>query len=161
VAALHTILPDLDLLDQGYTNNRDLHNVSKHFAEVLLRYDFWDSCEWWYHIKWLHGGLENLMKTGKPGILQRNKDAPPELFSRMWEDEFTMAGDEFKLEDILHFQEIRILWQNLTNLGRVYEEVCRCWYLPNAMMNPVSAKMKGHSRSARDRTVLVVKSVQN
>jgi hypothetical protein len=113
----------------GYTKNRDLEAVSKRYAQILLRYDFWQSCDWWIHIKWLHSGLERLVNTGIPGIMQRTNEVLPKSLSERWEDEFTLPGEDFTLDDILRFQDIRTLWNNLANLSRVHEEVCRQWHL--------------------------------
>lgn len=118
----------------GYTKNRDLQPVSKQYAQILLRYDFWQSCDWWIHIKWLHSGLERFVNTGIPGIMQRTNEVLPKSLSERWEDDFTLPGEDFTLDDILRFQDIRTLWNNLANLSRVHEEVCRQWHLPMGIL---------------------------
>src|SRR5438552_6497788 len=58
----------------GYTKTHDLDRVSRLYAHIVLRYDFWQSCDWWPHIKWLHSGLKGLVNTGTPGIMKRTKE---------------------------------------------------------------------------------------
>jgi hypothetical protein len=45
----------------------------------------------------------------------------------IWEN---AEGDIFTLSETLDIHEIRSLWIRLDNLGRVYEEICREWFLP-------------------------------
>ena len=42
----------------------------------------------------------------------------------------TFGEGEYTLDEVLLFQEIRALWHQLSNLGAIYEEVCREWFLP-------------------------------
>lgn len=116
----------------GYTRNSDLQTAANHFAHILLRYDFWERCEFWYPIGYAHRGLQNLLRTGTPGVLvatdegrSRAEETEPE--GAVWTDQF---GESHSLKAVLQINDVRALWNQLANLGKVHEEVCREWFLP-------------------------------
>lgn len=113
-----------------YTSNQELEARTKYFAQILLRYDFWSSCRWWFPIYEAHRHLQDLLNTGSPGLMKWNHDQVPEEFrEQTWTDGFS-DGEEYSFEEIHRLQEVRILWDQLANLGSIYEEICREWFLP-------------------------------
>lgn len=116
----------------SYVSDQDLLNVAKSYAEILLRYDFWESSIW-FLLSHFQGALRNFLETGVPGTMKYDVDAIRQAQERkgeFWESEFTRPGETSTLDEIFRFQEIRTLWANLANLSRVYEEMCRAWFLP-------------------------------
>jgi hypothetical protein len=113
-----------------YTNNVHLKEAATHFANILLRYDFWKSCEVWFPIGHTYQGLEKLLRDGTPGIQHTAEDVAHRSAQEgtAWTDE---RGDEaYTLMELPALQEIRTLWHQLANLGRMSEEICREWFLP-------------------------------
>lgn len=114
----------------SYVPTQKLDEQAKHFAEILLRYDFWNSCPWWFPIAAAHQHLQNFLDTGRPGLMQYDYSQLPEgLRNQFWTDPSDGTG-EYLLEEIQRFQEIRMLWDQLVNLGSIHEEICREWFLP-------------------------------
>ena len=112
-----------------YTRDSDLLRVAQHFATIDLRYDFWDSTEFWFAIHHYHQGLLNIVKTGFPSLMKRSNNIADisELEGSIW------TNDEMEprsLSEIMNIMEMRSFWEQLANLGMVYEEVCREWFLP-------------------------------
>jgi hypothetical protein len=109
-----------------YTRDTDFNRTTKHFAAVLLQYDFWSRCEAWGLIEYLHQGLQRFQRTGSPGQM-RQHSAPKVEANNRWKDEL---GDEYSIEEVLKFSEISSLWESLSNVGNTFEEICREWFLP-------------------------------
>jgi len=112
-----------------YTSDADLVSVARHFAQVNLRYDFWTSSDFWFAITHAHRGLANFLRDGHPGQTWRS----PDVAERTQKEGSVWTNDEmtsFTLSEALDLQDIRTLWSQLANLGRIYEEICREWFLP-------------------------------
>jgi hypothetical protein len=118
----------------GYVDNEDLRNRAAYFARVLLRFDFWKSCEWWILIAHLHQALVAFSETGSPGLMKLNPEAVTNLDmdERSWTDSYS-GYREYSRRELMEFQEIRQLWDQLANLGNVFEEICREWFLPTPL----------------------------
>jgi len=113
------------------TDNDQLLQQAEYFARVLLRYDFWNSCDWWEPIALYYKSLVLFSKTGSPGLMTENQQ--DRLYERkeapQWSDGWS-GNSEYTLDQIRSFQEIRLLWDHLENIGNIYEEICREWFLP-------------------------------
>lgn len=116
-----------------YVHNEQLADQAAYFARVLLRYDFWDSCQWWGLIAHVHEALLRFAGTGSPGLMRMAEGATlPDYDERCWTDGFS-GHREYSRRELLRFQEIRQLWDELANVGNVYEEICREWFLPTPL----------------------------
>lgn len=123
----------------NYTSNSELINRANHFAEVLLRYDFWQSCDWWKPIGEAYIQLCNLLQDGKPHLWDYQAKHKDELLtSEGWQDNFCHSDETYSYKEIEQFRDIRLLWQQLANLGAIYEEICREWFLPTDLGNLTS-----------------------
>lgn len=113
-----------------YTDNASLRETTTHFAKLLLRYDFWTACDFWFPIRHAHQGLENLLRDGTTGQQRIDVEVVRHLTERgaVWTDDH--SGEACTLPELLAFQEIRTLWDQLANLGHIHEEICREWFLP-------------------------------
>jgi hypothetical protein len=105
-----------------YTTSRsELTSMANHFASRIANYDFWDDTEIWSVIKVYDLALRRFIATGDPGLVA------------------TVGGSESKeshdteLAEFLHRNRTLQLWKALSLLSRVYEDVCREWYLPTAL----------------------------
>jgi hypothetical protein len=111
----------------GYAlDSPDFPALTRHFAEILLRYDFWANTEMWGAIPIYGAHIYRFFNTGSPGLMKRD-DSAIEAFAK---------GDEEYAEEVragLSKQEIVQLWDSLALLPRNYEEVCREWFLPTGV----------------------------
>lgn len=92
---------------------------------MLLRYDFWESTEWWTVIRHYHDQLRLLSLTEPAGL-----------------SEISFRGDEFGVLEVhgeegeaaaVEVEKVWMVWRGLAALGRLYEEVCREWWLPTQL----------------------------
>jgi hypothetical protein len=111
----------------AYTSNHDLAEVTTHFAKILLRYDFWESCEFWAPIKFAYDDLQRFLRDGTPQTPSEEVLRWSQEEGRAWTDD---GIEEYTLAELAQFHAIRNLWQQLSGLGKIYEEVCREWFLP-------------------------------
>lgn len=117
-----------------YVDNEGLRQRAEHFARILLRFDFWRSCDWWRLIAHLHQALVALSDSGSPSIMMLNPEAASkmDLDEQGWTDGHS-GNREYSLRELMQFHEIRQLWDRLANAGNVFEEVCREWFLPTSL----------------------------
>jgi|CXWL01.1.fsa_nt_gi hypothetical protein len=101
----------------------DLMRLAKHFASLLVNYDFWDDTPMWSVIPYYGIALKRFLAEGSPGLTQVNEEGVA-LASH--------GSEESRQEIIAHLaeQEIPELWRCLAILPRNYEELCREWFLP-------------------------------
>jgi hypothetical protein len=117
-----------------YVDNEELPRLASHFSQILLRFDFWKACEWWKLIAYLHQSLLTFSKSGSPGLMRLNATATSnlELDEPSWTDGYS-GYREYSRRELMRFQEIRQLWDQLANVGNVFEEICREWFLPTSI----------------------------
>jgi hypothetical protein len=99
----------------------DIVRQARYFADRISHYDFWHDLEMWRIVGRYSVALDNLIRTGKPGMLEV-KVAPGNGL-------LPSGGGDIEL--ISH--DILALWSGLALLGRNYEDVCREWFLPTAL----------------------------
>lgn len=114
-----------------YVDDADLLETSQRFARFLLRSDVWNSCSFWLPIAMAHENLKSLLKDGNPRVFgmppSANANEPP---ARTWVGPSGNESNLYTRDEVLRFMEIRTLWNQLANIGRIHEEICREWFLP-------------------------------
>ncbi len=122
--------PDLESYD---ARSRELLNLARHFLTVLLRYNFWTRIPEWPLIRAshdeliaLHGFLrdENVERDAA-ALLRYLREAP-----HAWYDTELL---ERELPDYVRhivLTHVLMIWSRLSNLGGIYEETAREWFLP-------------------------------
>jgi Domain of unknown function (DUF4365) len=117
-----------------YVDNEDLRQRAAYFSQILLRFDFWKSCDWWRVIAHLHQALASFSESGSPGLMRLSLEATSnlDLDEPGWTDGYS-SNREYSRRELMQLQEIRQLWDQLANVGNVFEEVCREWFLPTSL----------------------------
>lgn len=109
-------------------SHKHFNTMARHFASMLMRYDFWDDTEMWAIIEHYGTALKRFIETGTPEVMRFKPKDQAILKSILGEeaedDETDHQLEYFRRKDILE------LWRVLTVLPRNYEEFCREWYLP-------------------------------
>ncbi|HSU29586.1 MAG TPA: DUF4365 domain-containing protein [Bryobacteraceae bacterium] len=116
----------------AYVPNPDVSRVARHFAEIILRYDFWLSSEFWPIIRVLHDSLQRFLRFGVSGLVR----LPDEVITRSSEEGAIWEADDGTVgtfSEMMECNAIRSLWRRLELLGRIHEEICREWFLPTHM----------------------------
>lgn len=119
-----------------YVYNESLIETAQYFANILLRYDFWTQDGLWHPMKRAHEHLRNLVITGNPRLFEstniNNNDHQEEDEEENWTTLYS-GNRAFSEREIYVFMQIRALWDQLENLGAMYEEICREWSLPTSL----------------------------
>ncbi|MBF9018635.1 MULTISPECIES: DUF4365 domain-containing protein [unclassified Oceanispirochaeta] len=101
---------------------------AKYQATKLLMLDIWYQENEWRPINSLYSDLKTLAETGTLNKFNGNYSDDdciweiPELGNRL----YSRQGFDI-------FTSIKMLWNQLSNLGAVYEDTCREWNLPSYM----------------------------
>jgi hypothetical protein len=121
----------------GYSSIEDIRNsefigFSKHFLEIASAYDFWDTTYAWPAIKL---AKINLDRTSKLIQVIVSGDEIKPILTEQFNDrgEWTDLRESFTAYFLL--EEIVSTFNNLANLGNIYEEICREWFLPTFLGN--------------------------
>lgn len=96
----------------SYRENIELARQKRFFASILLRYDFWEDHDIWGCLQALHKELKRVE-------------------SQQEEAKVNNEVDGFNLMETLLYHRDIVLWETLANLSRIYEDICREWYLPS------------------------------
>ncbi len=118
-----------------YVWDEELIERSIYFAKILLRYDFWTSKDAWHPIKTAHQHLTNLVDHSCPDLFEKTRNGENEEHdddSEMWTSAHS-GNREYTKKEIMVFMQIRTLWDQLLNLGAMYEDVCREWKIPTPL----------------------------
>ena len=108
------------------TDRQELMRLGKHFASLLVTYDFWDDTPLWPMIPYYGAALRRFLADGSPTLISVNEDGVRQA---------SHASEEVRQELMAHLaeQEVPELWRCLAVLPRNYEEVCREWFLPTSL----------------------------
>lgn len=108
-------------------------DLVRHFLSVILRYDFWTRIPEWQPIGHSHQELAALhglllgrgVEHDLPALQTYLTYEPAMNRSQDWVR--SMRLEDARLQVLLHVSQI---WHRLANLGRMYEELGREWFLP-------------------------------
>jgi hypothetical protein len=110
-----------------------LLDMVRHFLAVILRYDFWNRLPEWALIAYTHRellaihdlvlghGAENDLRALQTYLLHEP------TMNRDEEWVCSMTLEDARLHVLAHIAQI---WDRLSNLSRIYEEMGREWFLP-------------------------------
>jgi len=118
-----------------YVYDESLIETAQYFAKILLRYDFWTQEPLWYPMRTAHEQLVNLVNSGRPQIFSHSKtgaEDDKDEEENAWSTPFS-ANRLYTRKETRTFMEIRILWDQLENLGAMFEEICREWSIPSSL----------------------------
>lgn len=105
----------------------DLLHLANHFLGAILAYDFWKTTHAWPAVELTHRCVEATATMIAQAIAGDSLDSI--LAHRL---ENVQISDESK-DDVLRFlfaSDIRSTFDKLANLGNMFEELCREWFLP-------------------------------
>jgi len=113
-----------------------LLDLVRHFLAVVLRYDFWERMPEWLPIGWSYRELVALremvvqpqVETDLAAIRSYLLTEPVMRRNEEWVRSLDLPGAQS--EFIGHVTSV---WGRLTNLGLMYEEVGREWFLPTSL----------------------------
>lgn len=120
-----------DRLQESLT---DLIGLTRHFLAVDLGYDFWERIPEWPPVEWSFRELSSLaefLATDQPrerAALQRFLGTPIFPFSALTPD-YLATLDLPELQQALA-EQIKVIWNRLSNLSSIYGELVREWFLP-------------------------------
>ena len=73
--------------------------------------------------------LANFLSRGAPREVELTEDMQGTLLYER-DPMFGDPGKPCTYREWFLYTDLRHLWSNLANLGNIYEEICREWYLP-------------------------------
>lgn len=94
-----------------------MREQAKYFAERIVSYDLWSTTPMWRIIALMHEAIQHFLETGE--VANSDAAVPPDLS----EEDLAWARDN----------EVVSLWDQLSNLPRMYEDLCREWLLPTGL----------------------------
>jgi hypothetical protein len=136
LAAFHTFAYQLHELQWliDFDKNDELVRMSRHFAERNMRYDFWGETDIRHEITELGNHLRQYHTTGQLNLFQ-NGPKGHEANNLTEEEQFIAA--------FLRRSTVKVLWENLANLSRLYAELWREWFLPTHLGASLSSPNTG------------------
>ncbi len=114
-----------------YINDKEVPEQCRYFARILLQMDVWESARGWLPLALAYEQLKRFVSTDMVNdAVQLSPEMKDKTLCERDPSEYDDPGESYSVEEWLRFTQLRYLWSNLANLGRVYEETCREWYLP-------------------------------
>ncbi|WP_299158318.1 DUF4365 domain-containing protein [uncultured Tenacibaculum sp.] len=110
----------------NYCSEKILIERCKYYISILLRFDVWEN-NYWPIIDHFKQMLIKIKETDEipigyvEGFVPDNKE-------KEWE--YGPNGNLYTQKEVLNFQHIHSLWNQMDNMKNVYETMCREWFLP-------------------------------
>jgi hypothetical protein len=131
-------------LEYNSTSERVLH-----FISIIKQYDFWQAGPYWPALSGMYDKMLSIEKyLGGDGNSKRLfwEEYNSDFFSR-WFDEAIEIQDDYSIEDryddLFFTMNIRPFWDKLCNLGNMYEEFCKEWFLPTYFWHELYLMQEG------------------
>lgn len=96
-----------------------------HFISIIKEYDFWETKVKWPAMEGMYSELleiESFLQATDE--TRKNRLQKPGIPDKFWDD-----GRESRLEIYIK-HKVLPFWDKLCNLGNIYEEICKEWFLP-------------------------------
>lgn len=121
--------PDLYGYDE---RSRELLDLVRHFLTILLRYDFWTRFPEWPLIRISYDELTALEEILRQGDVEHDPNTLLRYLREAPHAWYNTALLEEKRLDVRHvvMTHVTLIWGRLSNLGGIYEERAREWFLP-------------------------------
>ncbi len=108
------------------------------FISIVKSYDFWTAKPQWPALEVVYEELLNVEKFYLSPPEQRKNIVESDCFLKRCIEDFEDSDDfastenstKKKINDIYFKARTQQLWNRLCNLGNLYEEVCKEWFLP-------------------------------
>lgn len=114
----------------NYQRHELNYNASKeiiiNFISIIKKYDFWNTKLTWPP---LEGMYDELLKIEKFLMTNDIEEKIQLLKERNISDSYSV-DDAKELDDFFINLFVLSFWDKLCNLGRIYEEICKEWFLP-------------------------------
>jgi hypothetical protein len=123
---LRYLLPHFEGISIDQMRASDEVVTIMHFASIAGSYDFWENTWAWPALSITHQYLKNMTRN-----LVRFRDG--ELPEEIYYEQVQKLPTEIPRQSMASFlllSDIQSTWDRLANLGNMFEEICREWYLP-------------------------------
>lgn len=123
---LSYLLPHLETTSIDQVRSSDEFITILHFASIARSYDFWEDTWAWPALSITYQYLRNLINN-----LERFRDG--ELLEDIYSEQVKKLPTDLPHQSSASFllmSDIQNTWDKLANLGNMFEEICREWYLP-------------------------------
>ena len=105
----------------------DLLNLANHFLGSVLAYDFWKTTHAWPAVELMHKRAEATATMISRAIAGDSLDS---IFAHRLENIPTSRTSNDDVLSFLFESNIHSTFNQLANLGNIFEEICREWFLP-------------------------------
>jgi hypothetical protein len=127
--------PEMSETDQR-ERARAMLDLTRHFLGIVLRYDFWTRIPEWYPIASSHTELialwgflnEVAVEEDLARLTAYLRNDPVTRRDPGWVQSLTLSAARGEV-----LSHIISIWKRLENLGAIYEETGREWFLPTAL----------------------------
>lgn len=114
-----------------YVEDKSIKERCRYFAKILLQMDLGNSSPGWLPLKILYDELNALVSEGNVGkYLHLNPEIENMMVCERDPSEYNDPGETYSAKEWIQIEYLRHLWNELANIGRIYEDNCREWYLP-------------------------------
>ena len=114
------------MADQG-SADPDLLRLANHFLEAVLAYDFWRTTYAWPALELTHMSVKGTANRISRLIGGENLES---LYGDYIKNSRVPEHSHESYLDFLLVSEVRSTFDSLANLGNMFEEICREWFLP-------------------------------
>lgn len=120
--------------EMEYIQYENLLERSNHFGDILLRMDAWEAKVIWTIMQSYYRKLVNLKESGYiEGNEKTLKERFKDISDEEWKESIWETNQSYGLysrHEIERYGDIKMLWRNMDNLGCIYEDICKGWFLP-------------------------------
>lgn len=120
--------------EMKYIGYETLLEQSIYFGNILLRMGAWEAKSIWSILDGYYEQWVNLKENGyTEGDEKMLRDRFKELSDEEWEEviwETNQSYGVYSRHDIERYKPIKMLWVRMDNLGCIYEDICKEWFLP-------------------------------
>ena len=121
------------LRELGYSTNREYIRLTDHFFKKLCRLDVWSAADYFPALKIVRKEIDYYFehhntKVGEQ-MIRDMMERGEEVDSEIYEATYCVGSVSFKEATIV--QELHRLWENLTNVADIFEDLAKEAFLPS------------------------------
>lgn len=124
-----------------YVSQYDISKYIEHFIHIIKRFDVWEEPLFFWDMKRMNAEIDYYLEHGitclEDSIVKEKEKGGEDVDAEIWEATFCDCNKEVSFREVQRVQGLHRLWENLSNLGNIFEDVYKEAFLPTALWNAI------------------------
>jgi len=120
-----------------YVSQHEISRYIDHFIRIISKFDVWDEPTFVPYMKETKAEIEYYLNHGiteyEEKLVKSMEKRGEDVDAEKWEASYCDPNRDVSFREAQRVQGLHRLWDNLSNLGNIFEDMCKEAFLPTAL----------------------------